>query len=362
MEVLVTGSAGFIGYHLVKRLLTQENVQITGIDNLNDYYDVQLKYDRLSDSGIDPGDLPYGNTQTSAKNSAYEFIKLDLIDADGLMALFRRKKFDVVINLAAQAGVRYSLINPKAYIDSNITGFFNLLECCRHCSVSHFIYASSSSVYGLNQKIPFDIQDKVDQPISLYAASKKSNELMAHAYSHLFGFQTTGLRFFTVYGPWGRPDMALYKFTKSIVEGRSIEVFNNGQMRRDFTYISDIIDGIERVISTTRVSSSPNEENRSNYRIFNIGRGEPINLMDFIFEVERNIGIVSVRNYLPMQDGDVSDTWAKLLETELELDYHPRISVAEGVKEFVKWYINYYAMSSHNDISVSGAAHSVADK
>jgi len=353
MEVLVTGSAGFIGYHLVKRLLMQENVKVTGIDNINAYYNVQLKYDRLSDSGIDSAGLKYGDNHISAKNPRYEFVKLDLIDSDGLMDLFKRKKFDVVINLAAQAGVRYSLVNPKAYIDSNITGFFNLLECSRHHHIKHLIYASSSSVYGLNQKIPFEIQDKVDQPISLYAASKKSNELMAHAYSHLFGFQTTGLRFFTVYGPWGRPDMALYKFTKAIVEGKPIEVFNNGKMRRDFTYIDDIIDGIEKVIPITKVLDSQYGEHRDLYRIFNIGRGEPVNLLDFINELEKNIGVEAVREYLPLQDGDVSDTWADLAETKLQLDYNPQISVAEGVKEFVKWYMNYYSLNSHDDISAN---------
>lgn len=354
MEVLVTGSAGFIGYHLVKRLLLQESMQITGIDNLNDYYDVQLKYDRLSDSGIDPGNLTNADPQTSVENPRYEFIKLDLIDSESLMNLFRRKNFDIVINLAAQAGVRYSLINPQAYIDSNITGFFNLLECCRHYTVKHLIYASSSSVYGLNQEIPFKIRDKVDQPISLYAASKKSNELMAHAYSHLFSFQTTGLRFFTVYGPWGRPDMALYKFTKAIVDGKPIEVFNNGRMRRDFTYIKDIIDGIEKVISTTNVSSR-NVDSRDMYRIFNIGRGEPVSLMDFINELEKNIGIASVREYMPLQDGDVSDTWADLADTELELGYKPTISVAEGVKAFVDWYLHYYGLTDYNDFNVSVA-------
>lgn len=361
MEILVTGSAGFIGYHLVKRLLLQKSMQITGIDNLNDYYDVQLKYDRLSDSGIDPGTLKYSDPQISAENPGYEFIKLDLIDSDNLMDLFRRKKFDVVINLAAQAGVRYSLINPKAYIDSNITGFFNLLECCRHFTAKHLIYASSSSVYGLNQEIPFKIQDKVDQPISLYAASKKSNELMAHAYSHLFNFKTTGLRFFTVYGPWGRPDMALYKFTKAIVDGNPIEVFNSGRMRRDFTYIKDIIDGIEEVISTTKVSTG-NADKRDLYRIFNIGRGEPVNLMDFINELEKNIGIASVREYMPLQDGDVSDTWADLADTELELGYKPTISVAEGVKEFVNWYLNYYGLTDYNDSSVSIADASITKR
>lgn len=334
MKVLVTGSAGFIGYHLVTRLLQRGN-QVTGIDNLNDYYDVRLKYHRLLETGIASDQIEYGKAVLSATDHQYKFLKMDLSDANGLQQLFAENDFDVIVNLAAQAGVRYSLVNPSAYIDSNITGFLNVLECCRHNGVKRLVYASSSSVYGLNRNIPFSTADKTDDPISVYAATKKSNELLAHTYSHLFGIQTTGLRFFTVYGPWGRPDMALFSFTKAITEGQPISVFNNGDMRRDFTYIDDIIEGVVKVID---------DEDRSGgaCNVYNIGRGESVGLMDFISEIEKSLGMEAIKQYYPLQDGDVSETWADTTEMRLRLNYNPKVSVPEGVEKFVKWYVSFY--------------------
>jgi len=335
MKVLVTGSAGFIGYHLVTRLL-QRGDQVIGIDNLNDYYDVNLKYCRLRESGIAEGQIEYGKPVLSVDFPNYQFIKLDLTDAGGLDQLFAGNGFDLVVNLAAQAGVRYSLVNPAAYIDSNVTGFLNVLESCRNNAVTRLVYASSSSVYGLNNKIPFSTADKADRPISVYAASKKTNELLAHTYSHLFGIQTTGLRFFTVYGPWGRPDMALYTFTKAIKERQPISVFNNGDMRRDFTFIDDIIDGLVKVIDDADCPSG-------SCNIYNIGRGESVNLMDFIHEIEKCLGTEAIKHYYPMQDGDVAETWADTTEMEQKLNYRPKVSIAEGVEKFVKWYADFYS-------------------
>jgi UDP-glucuronate 4-epimerase len=349
MKVLVTGSAGFIGFHLVKHLINRGE-DVVGLDNINDYYDVNLKYSRLANTGIHKEEIAYGKEVISDDSPNYKFIKLDLTDQEGLNKLFEKYKFDVVCNLAAQAGVRYSLINPNAYIDSNIKGFLNILECCRHQKVGHLIYASSSSVYGLNEKMPFSVNDNVDHPVSLYAASKKSNELMAHAYSHLFNLPTTALRFFTVYGPWGRPDMALFLFTKAITDGENINVFNNGNMKRDFTYIDDIIGGISKVLDHS-ANGNPNWDgqkpdpasSKAPYRIFNIGRGHTVNLLDFVSEIEKNIGIMAKKTYLPLQDGDVSETWADVEQLKSELNYKPKVSVAEGVKNFVEWYKEYYA-------------------
>ncbi|TKB97618.1 NAD-dependent epimerase [Pedobacter cryophilus] len=349
MKVLVTGSAGFIGFHLVKHLVNRGE-EVVGLDNINDYYDVNLKYNRLANTGIHKEDIAYGKEVKSENLPNYKFIKLDLTDQEGLNKLFEKYKFDAVCNLAAQAGVRYSLINPNAYIDSNIKGFLNILECCRHQKVGHLIYASSSSVYGLNEKMPFSVNDNVDHPVSLYAASKKSNELMAHAYSHLFNLPTTALRFFTVYGPWGRPDMALFLFTKAIMDGENINVFNNGNMKRDFTYVDDIIGGISKVFDHS-ANSNPNWDgqkpdpasSKAPYRIFNIGRGNTVNLLDFVSEIEKNIGILAKKTYLPLQDGDVSETWADVGQLKSELNYEPKVSVAEGVKNFVEWYKEYYA-------------------
>ncbi|SMC95185.1 NAD-dependent epimerase [Pedobacter nyackensis] len=348
MRVLVTGSAGFIGFHLVKSLLERGD-EVIGIDNINDYYDVNLKYARLAETGISKSKLTYGRQIHSTKHNGYVFLKLDLTDAIGMHRLFETYKFDCVCNLAAQAGVRYSLTNPAAYIESNIKGFLNVLECCRYNSIKHLLYASSSSVYGLNKKMPFSVNDNVDHPVSLYAASKKSNELMAHAYSHLFNLPTTALRFFTVYGPWGRPDMALYSFTKAIIDGEPINIFNNGKMKRDFTYIDDIIAGIITTLDIPAQSNllwdgdAPDPASSSApYSVFNIGRGEPLNLMDFIVEIERNVGKHAKRNYLPMQNGDVLETWADAGDLITHSGTKKFVSVKDGVKEFVKWYVNFY--------------------
>jgi UDP-glucuronate 4-epimerase len=350
MKVLVTGSAGFIGFHLVKHLVARGD-EVIGIDNINDYYDVHLKYDRLSETGIEQSAIAYGKEVRSFKNPNYSFIKLDLTDDKNLSTLFKTHQFDAVCNLAAQAGVRYSLINPEAYIDSNIKGFFNVLECCRQGKIGHLVYASSSSVYGLNETMPFSINHKADHPASLYAATKKSNELMAHAYSHLFDLPTTGLRFFTVYGPWGRPDMALFLFTKAMLEGKSIEIFNKGNMKRDFTYVDDIINGILKVIDQPGVSDKTKytftpTRSKSPYQIFNIGRGNSVNLMDFVREIEKNLDVVALKHFLPLQDGDVAETWADITELQTELNYEPSVSVKEGVKNFVNWYKQYYTLST----------------
>lgn len=348
MKILVTGTAGFIGFHLAKRLLERGD-EVIGVDNINDYYDVNLKYSRLNEQGISHKKIYYGEKVDSVKYHGYKFIKADLTDRATLQGIFEAHNFDAVCNLAAQAGVRYSLSNPEAYIESNINGFLNILECCRYAKIKHLLYASSSSVYGLNKKMPFSVKNNVDHPVSLYAASKKSNELMAHAYSHLFNLPTTALRFFTVYGPWGRPDMALFIFTKSILEGKPIEIFNNGNMSRDFTYIDDIVEGIVRLID------KPAERNKNwnalhpdpssskaPYSIFNIGRGAPVSLLEFIKEIENNVGVIADKKYLPMQDGDVADTWADVSDLERELSYKPKVSVKEGVRNFVNWYKMHY--------------------
>lgn len=352
MKILITGTAGFIGSHLAKRLLERGDT-VVGIDNINDYYDVNLKYDRLNEAGIDARDLAYGEATTSSIYWNYTFVKLDICDDDNLKECFKNYEFDAVCNLAAQAGVRYSITNPEAYIDTNIKGFLNILECCRHFKIEHLLYASSSSVYGLNKAMPFSTHEGVNHPVSLYAASKKSNELMAHAYSYLFNLPTTGLRFFTVYGPWGRPDMALFIFTKAIIEGKEIEVYNSGNMSRDFTYIDDIIEGIVRVIDSP-AKSNPSwnahqpDPATSNvpYTVFNIGRGEPVSLLNFITEIENNTGIEAKRAYLPMQAGDVEATSADINDLKENLNYQPKTSVKEGVKNFVNWYNNYYTNSA----------------
>lgn len=348
MKILVTGTAGFIGFHLTRYLLERGD-EVTGIDNINDYYDTSLKYGRLREVGIEEEEIRYGIAVKSHKYAAYHFIKADITDHEQLEEVFKNNAFDAVCHLAAQAGVRYSLTNPKAYLESNITGFLHMLECCRLHPVKHLVYASSSSVYGLNEKMPFSVHDGADHPVSLYAASKKSNELMAHTYSHLFNIPTSGLRFFTVYGPWGRPDMALYTFTKAILEHQPIEIYNNGQMKRDFTYVDDIIDGVVRVIdhpaeSITHwdgVNADP-ATSSAPYRVFNIGRGETVNLMDFIQEIETNTGNTAVKKFLPLQSGDVIETWADITGMKEMLDYDPKVSVAEGVRNFVAWYKEFY--------------------
>ena len=332
MKVLLTGVAGFIGSHVCRRL-AKEGYHVLGIDNVNDYYDVELKEGRLN----------------SIENDNFHFLKLDIVDKDRLEKTFDEFKPDYVIHLAAQAGVRYSLINPQTYIDSNITGFLNILEACRKFSPKHLIYASSSSVYGLNKKMPFSENHHTDHPKSLYAASKKSNELMAHTYSDLFGIPTTGLRFFTVYGPWGRPDMALFIFTNSIVQGKPIKVFNGGEMRRDFTYIDDIVDGIVRLIPSIpeqniisdhfnpvpSISSSP-------YRLFNIGNNKPVNLNYFIEKIEESLGMKAIRENLPMQPGDVEETFADISSLQKMINFQPKTSIEEGIPKFIEWYKDFY--------------------
>ncbi len=347
-RILVTGAAGFIGSHLVKKLIERGDVVI-GLDCINDYYDVNLKYSRLNEVGIERNNIKENEIIQSTIFSNYSFIKAQLEDITTIKKVFKIFKPDAVCNLAAQAGVRYSLENPHAYINSNIVGFINLLEAAREFPVNHFVYASSSSVYGLNTKMPLSVADNVDHPISLYAASKKSNELMAHTYSHLFNVPTTGLRFFTVYGPKGRPDMALFLFTKAIIEGKPINVFNNGDMVRDFTYIDDIVEGITRVIDNP--PSGNKEWNGENpdpatspapYRLFNIGNSSPIKLMEYIGAIEEAVGKTAIKNFLPMQLGDVPMTHADVTHLEKAVGYKPATPVKEGIKRFVEWYKDYY--------------------
>lgn len=339
MKVLVTGAAGFIGFHVSCKLLDQGH-DVIGLDNINDYYDVDLKYARLDKLGIGKEDaLKEGKLTTSSKKTKFSFVRMDLSDRDNLFELFKQEKFDVVCNLAAQAGVRYSIENPEVYVESNIVGFLNILEGCRHNQVKHLVYASSSSVYGLNKKIPFETTDPVDHPVSLYAASKKSNELMAHTYSHLYGFATTGLRFFTVYGPWGRPDMAIFLFTKSILNGDPIKVFNHGKLERDFTYIDDITEGVARIIEAD-VTERKNKNQL--YKLYNIGNCSSVKLFDFIEEIEKNLGIKAKRNNLPMQPGDVEKTWANVDDLIKDYDYKPNTPIGEGVKKFIDWYKQFY--------------------
>ncbi len=343
MKILITGTAGFIGFHLAKKLLEQE-VDVVGLDNINDYYDVQLKKDRLKETGI--VSTPVNKIIKSEIYPNYRFIKTDLENGEVVSSLFESEKFDVVINLAAQAGVRYSLENPQSYMDSNITGFLNILEGCRHHKVKHLIYASSSSVYGSNRQMPFKTTDRVDHPVSLYAASKKTNELMAHTYSHLFDIPTTGLRFFTVYGPWGRPDMALFLFTKAMIEGHPIDVFNFGKMERDFTYVDDIVEGVVRLITKSPVvhNSGESPNSKAPCQLFNIGYGSPVKLMDFIREIETNLGVSAEKNLMEIQPGDVPKTWAYVDDLFDLTGFRPKISVPEGVKYFVDWYKDYYGV------------------
>lgn len=331
-KILVTGSAGFIGFHLAKGLL-ESGFDVVGIDNLNDYYDPQLKIDRLENLNA--------FVHEKSLQDSYQFIKLDIADEYALKTLFNEHHFDIVVNLAAQAGVRYSLENPNAYIVSNLVGYANVLECCRHASIEHFIFASSSSVYGMNSKHPFSTSDNTDFPISLYAATKKSNELLAHSYSHLFQLRCTGLRFFTVYGPYGRPDMAYYIFTKAIHEGRSIDVFNHGDMKRDFTYIDDIVDGILKVVQKV---PGPIERESTNavapFRVFNIGNNNPVSLSRFIEAIEAAMSKLAVKNMLPMQSGDVPLTYADIDDLIDEYGFRPSTSIEQGISKFVTWYLN----------------------
>ena len=336
MRILITGSAGFIGFHLTKKLLKEGNF-VVGIDNINDYYDVNLKYARLNEAGILKESIDWDIEVKSTLYNKYTFIRNNIEKKENLEKLFLKYKFNVVINLAAQAGVRYSIENPDVYIQSNVLGFFNLLECCRNYKIKHLIYASSSSVYGESKKVPFSTEDKVDYPISLYAATKKSNELMAYSYSHLYGIPTTGLRFFTVYGPWGRPDMAIFLFVKSILENKPINLFNNGKMKRDFTYIDDIINGIEIAIK----NPPKIDKNYPAHIIANIGRGKPESILNFIEVIENSLQKKSKKNYLPMQAGDVSQTWADNSYLN-NLGYKSLTSIKEGVNNFVEWYKDFY--------------------
>lgn len=333
VKILVTGAAGFIGFHLCKILLNL-GYSVVGLDNINDYYDINLKFNRLKELGIGIIDANEENRlANSTLFSNFHFIRLNLEDKENLPFLFKEQKFDYVINLAAQAGVRYSIENPMAYVDSNLVGFVNILECCRHYDIKHLVYASSSSVYGENGKIPFSELDQVDNPISLYAATKKANELMAYTYSNLYKIPTSGLRFFTVYGPWGRPDMAPMLFAEAMCSNREIKVFNNGEMSRDFTYIDDIIQGI--IITLNHPS---NKENL--YQIFNIGNGSPVSLLHFIECMEKSLGIKAKKNMMAMQPGDVAKTWADTNKLNV-LGYQSTISIEEGVAKFIEWFNGY---------------------
>ena len=336
MKYLVTGSAGFIGFSVAKKLL-DEGYNVVGIDNHNDYYDPKIKDSRL---------------EILLEHESYKHFKADLSIKDKIDIIFKDTKPDCVINLAAQAGVRYSLENPYAYIQSNIVGFMNILEVCKHFCVKHLVYASSSSVYGANTKLPFSIHDNVDHPVSLYAASKKANELMAHTYSHLFNLPTTGLRFFTVYGPWGRPDMALFKFTKAIINGEKIKVFNNGNHERDFTYIDDIVEGVIRVAMSPAKPNTDWSGNKPDpasslapWRVYNIGNNKPENLMKFIEVIEKEIGQEAIKEFLPMQPGDVPDTFADIEDLKNDFNFQPSTSLKDGVKKFVDWYFDYYKIN-----------------
>lgn len=332
-KTLVTGAAGFIGFHLCKRLIDLDN-EVVGLDNLNDYYDVNLKLDRLK--------------QLDGKSN-FKSVKLDLEDREGMAGLFRAEKFDIVVNLAAQAGVRYSLVNPYAYVDSNVTGFLNVLEGCRHNQVKHLVFASSSSVYGANTKMPFSVHHNVDHPVSLYAATKKANELMAHTYSSLYKIPCTGLRFFTVYGPWGRPDMALFLFTKAIIENRPIDVFNYGKMQRDFTYIDDIVEGVVRVMDRI---PEPNPDwsgatpdaatSYAPYKLYNIGNNNPVELMNFIETIEKCLGKKAEKNLLPIQAGDVPATYAEIDDLMRDVGFRPGTRIEDGIRNFIEWYRWYY--------------------
>ncbi|HEX8332423.1 MAG TPA: NAD-dependent epimerase [Segetibacter sp.] len=348
MKILVTGTAGFIGYHLAAKLLKRGD-DVTGLDSINDYYDVNLKNNRLKSHGIDAEGIKYNTLIKSDLFNSYSFIQLQLEDKQQLQSLFEQQKFDVVVNLAAQAGVRYSLSHPDAYINSNIVGFTNILESSRHSKVKHLVYASSSSVYGLNENVPFSTSDNVDHPMSLYAASKKSNELMAHVYSHLFSIPTTGLRFFTVYGPWGRPDMALFLFTKAILNNKPIDVFNHGNMVRDFTYVDDIVEGIIRVIDNPPAENAnwdakdPEPSTSiAPYKIYNIGNNSPVKLVDFIEAIEDELGVKAIKEMKPLQPGDVPATFADVSDLVSNLNYKPNTSIKTGIKNFIDWYKKYY--------------------
>lgn len=337
-KILITGTAGFIGFHLAEKLAA-EGHDLVGIDNLNTYYNPQLKLDRLAEAGFYPSDVESGALLKSRHHSNYRFIKMELEEADRLDALFASEQFDYVCHLAAQAGVRYSLSHPQAYVNSNVSGFVNILESSKKHQIKHLVYASSSSVYGLNSKVPFSESDPVEQPVSLYAATKRSNELKAHVYAHLYGLPCTGLRFFTVYGPWGRPDMAYSLFSDAILNDRPIKVFNHGKMSRDFTYVGDIVEGVSRVVTYPR----PSQEGVP-ARLYNIGAGKPMQLLDFIEAMEKSLQQIAQKNYLDMQPGDVEQTYADTTALERDYGYKPTTDFQEGIDAFVQWYRGYYKM------------------
>nr|WP_299381594.1 NAD-dependent epimerase [Allomuricauda sp.] len=339
MKILVTGAAGFIGFHLCKKLL-ENGHEVVGLDNINDYYDPQLKYDRLAVLGIPQKQASeHHQTIQSTRITNFKFVRMHLEDRENLPLLFSKEAFDVVCNLAAQAGVRYSLENPESYVDSNLVGFLNILEGCRNHNIKHLVYASSSSVYGESTEVPFKVSQTVDHPISLYAATKKSNELMAYTYSHLYGFRTTGLRFFTVYGPWGRPDMAMFLFTKAILEKKPIKVFNHGDLERDFTYIDDIVEGVARI---TLDDHTPAYKSEELHHLYNIGNSKAVQLIDFIQEIERNLGLEAQKIMMPMQAGDVPRTWADVQDLQKDYNYRPNTDIKTGIKKFTEWYKDYY--------------------
>ncbi|WP_297334925.1 NAD-dependent epimerase [Algoriphagus sp.] len=351
MKYLVTGTAGFIGFHVAQKLL-ERGEEVVGLDIVNDYYDIDLKFSRLKHMGIGADAREYNRIVQSSIFPTYRFLRMDLAQKDSLLELFKEEKFDVVIHLAAQAGVRYSLTNPEVYIESNIVAFLNILEACRYYPVKHLVYASSSSVYGSNEKMPFSTSDNVDHPISLYAASKKSNELMAHTYSHLFGIPTTGLRFFTVYGPWGRPDMALFLFTEAILKGEPIQVFNYGEMKRDFTFVDDIVEGVIKVADHP---AQPNPDfdaqnpdpgsGKVPFKIYNIGNSSPVLLMDYIKAVEKGLGKKAKMNLMPLQPGDVPASHADVDDLVRDVNYKPNTAIETGVKAFTDWYLKYYKVN-----------------
>ncbi len=348
MKILVTGAAGFIGFHLVKKLVA-EGYSVIGLDNINDYYDVNLKYGRLAELGIDKNAIRPDELVASVKLPGFAFVLAHLEDDEKIEALFAHEKFDIVCHLAAQAGVRYSIEKPLKYIHSNVIGFTNILESCKNHSIKHLVYASSSSVYGLNAEIPFRVDQHTDHPVSLYAATKKSNELLAHVYSHLYQLPVTGLRFFTVYGAWGRPDMAYFSFTNAILQGKPIKVFNGGEMRRDFTYIDDIINGITKVIpSPAQPSENWNEHSpdpsrsKTPFRIYNIGNNQPVNLLDFINTLEEQLGVKANKVMTEMQPGDVTVTYADVSEMINDFDYSPSTPISKGISEFINWFRVYY--------------------
>jgi UDP-glucuronate 4-epimerase len=344
MKVLITGAAGFIGYHLSKKLI-QNGLDVLGLDSINDYYDIELKYARLADLGITRNSIHFGVLTNSRQFQNFRFVQIEMEEAAQLNTLFEAEKIDVVINLAAQAGVRYSISHPQAYINSNIVAFLNILECVRNYNIKHLIYASSSSVYGINSDVPFKENFNTDRPISLYAATKKSNELMAYTYSHLYNIPTTGLRFFTVYGPWGRPDMSPILFAKAIMKGSPISVFNNGDLSRDFTYIDDIIVGVCKILDSPVPLSELDHTGASlpPYRIFNIGNNSPVKLMYFIELIEKALGKKALKEMLPMQQGDVFETYADISALEQLVGYKPTTKIEEGVEKFAKWFMTYYS-------------------